>query len=237
MKRNQVTLAVLLAALSFFAAPSGNAALPQSQISAIKKIVADVPAAELAMRASEMLSQANTLEKADVASTTIREVASRRPATILVVVGAMAKAAPELSPMIASEASRLVAEKAAEIAKVAAAAVPQQAGQIAAAVAKVAPKSATKVARAVAVTVPDQAPNIVNLVSRSVPASQPSLVQDSTLGKLTRMSEGAASSSGNQGVITTLPGTISGQPIPQQPPQDAGTPTAGADPQRKYGSP
>jgi len=228
MKRKQVTLAVLLAALSFFAAPSANA-ISQSQVLTIKKTVADVPAAELAARASDLVVQADKLEKEEVAVTTIREVASRRPATIVAVVGAISKKSPEMSVAVATEAAKLVAERATEIAKAAAAASPAQANQIAAAVAKVAPKSASKVTRAVAMVVPDQTPSIVQTVVASVPSAKNEIQKDPTI---TRLSQRMSNNSGGTGIITTRPGTIRGTASPDQPPTDAGTPVQGADPNR-----
>jgi hypothetical protein len=230
MKRNQVTLAVLLAALSFFAAPSASA-MPESQALAIKKIVADVPAAELAAKAANLVVQADKTDRQEVAVTTVREIAAKRPATIVAVVGAISKAAPDLSPVVAAEAAKLVAERAPEIAKAATAGAPAEADQIAAAVAKVTPKSAAKVAGAVVTVVPDQSTKVVDAVLNLVPSAR------DDLSTISRMSQRSASGSGGNGTIITLPGTISGKPAPNVPPVDAGTPTAGADSARKYGSP
>ena len=234
MKRKQVTLAVLLAALSFFAAPSASA-ISQSQVLTIKKTVADVSAAELGARASDLVVQAGKSEKEEVAVATVREVASRRPATIVAVVGAMAKATPEVSVAIAAEAAKLVAERASEIAKAVAAAVPAQANQIAAAVAKVAPKSATKVTRAVASVVPDQTSSIVQNVVASVPSAKGEIQRDATI---TRLSQRMSDNSGGTGIFTTRPGTIRGTDTTQlPPPTDTGSPIAGADEKRHYGQP
>jgi hypothetical protein len=233
MKRKHVTLAVLLAALSFFAAPSATA-IPESQTLAIKKTVATVPAAELAARASDLVAQADKGEKEEVAVTTVREVASKRSATIVAVVGAIAKRSPELSVSVAAEAARLVAERATEIAKAAAAGAPSQADRIAAAVAKVAPKSATKVTRAVASVVPEQTTQIVQSVVSTVPTAKDEIAKDATIS---RLSQRMASDSGQSGIFTTLPGTIRGTPPPNLPPTDAGSPTAGADSNRNYGTP
>jgi hypothetical protein len=232
MKRNQVTLAVLLAALSFFAAPSASA-LPESQVAAIKKTVADTPAAELAAAAADIVAHAAQIDKQEVAVTTVREIASQRAATVIASVGAIAKASHEVSVTVAAEAAKLVAERSAEIAKAAAAADPAHADQIAAAVAKVSPRSAAKVAHAVVTVVPELTPRIIDSVINTVPTARTPIQQDTTI---TRISDKLASQSGNNGVIFTLPGTISGQPIPDQAPTDAGTPTAGADPNR-YHSP
>jgi hypothetical protein len=234
MKRKHVTLAVLLAALSFFAAPSATA-LPQSELLSIKKTVVDTPAAELAARAADLVTQASKADQEEVAVATVRDIAARRPATIVAVVGAISKANSEVSVAVAAEAAKLIAERASEIAKAAAAGAPSQASQIAAAVAKVAPKSATKVTRAVASIVPDQTTKVVETVLSSVPSARADIAKDATL---TRMSQRmAADAGGNSGIITTLPGTINGTPAPNSPPLDVGTPTQGTDPNRKYGTP
>src|SRR5258708_5411780 len=116
MKRNHVTLAVLLAALSFFAAPSASA-ISQSQVLAIRKTVASVPAAEMAAKASDIVNRASALEKKDIAVVTVREIASKRPATVVAVVAAISKIAPEVSAAVAAEAAKVCSNQASEIAK------------------------------------------------------------------------------------------------------------------------
>lgn len=233
MKRNQVTLAVLLAALSFFAAPSANA-ISRSDIVAIKKAVADVPAAEMAATAAQLVSQATAADRQQVAVTAVREIASKRPAVLVAVVAAIAKVAPDVSVAVATEAAKLVGKQAAEIAKAAATGAPEQADKIAAAVAKVSPKAATTVAREVALVAPEQTTRIVEHVLASVPAAQTAISADATI---TRLSQRSAGTQGPTGNITTRPGTISGAPAPVVPPSSVGAPTAGSDPQRRYGSP
>src|SRR5690349_12325335 len=111
MKRNQVTLAVLLAALSFVAAPSASA-LSHSQVVAIKKVVADIPPAEMAAKAAALVSQSAKADRKEVALVTVREIAAKRPATVVAVVAAIAKAAPEVSAVVAAEAAKLAPEQA-----------------------------------------------------------------------------------------------------------------------------
>ncbi len=225
MKRNQVILAVLLAALSFVAAPSASA-LSHSQVLAIKKVVADVPPAEIAAKAATLVTQASNLDRKDVALTAVREIASKRPATIVAVVAAIAKAAPEVSVAVAAEAAKLASDQAVAIAKAAACSAPAQADQIAAAVAKVAPTSAVKVTRTVASVVPDQTPKIVETVVASVPQAKADITADATI---TRMTQRSASVSDGTGIIITVPGTIRGTPPPLVPPTDEGQPINGID--------
>ncbi len=233
MKRNPVTLAVLLAALSFFAAPSASA-ISQQDIQAIKKEVASVPAAETAAKAAQIVSQAAQADRQDVALATIREIISNKPGTLLAVVAAIAKAAPETSAAVAAEAAKLVRDQSAEIAKAAASGAPDHAQEIAAAVAKASPNRATQVARSVSTSVPDQTSLIVEKVIASVPESRTSISKDATL---TRLSQRSSATTGGTGIITTRPGTIRGTPVPNLPPEDTGNPTEGSDPRRRYGTP
>lgn len=233
MKRYKVTLAALLAALSFFAAPFAQA-VSTSQILAIKKTIGDVPAVELAAKSAALVRQADAADRQEVAVLAVREVANQRPAAIIAVVGSLAKTAPDLSALIASEAAKLVAERATEIAKAAAAGAPAQAEKIAAAVAKVAPRSASRVAHAVVLVAPDQSSRIVEGVIASVPSSKTEISRDTTI---TRITERMAAGGGDGGTFTTRPGTISGQSAPNVPPTQESNPVAGADPQRQYGSP
>jgi hypothetical protein len=214
MKRNQVTLAVLLAALSLVAAPSAGA-ISVSQVQAIKRVVAEVAPAEIAAQAADLVSQASAVDRKDVALTTVREVVSKKPATVVAVVGAIAKAAPEVSVAVAEEAAKLVPDESAAIAKAAASSAPAHAQKIAAAVAKAVPASATMVARSVAVVVPDQVVHVSEAVVKSVPAVASEIASDPIMKRLTQRS---ASSPVEIGIITTRPGTIRGTPPPILPP-------------------
>jgi len=230
MKRNQVTLAVLLAALSCFAAPSAKA-ISQYEVRAIKKAVANVPTAEVAAKAAQIVVQANASEKRDVAVVTVREIVSNKPSTVLAVVAAVSKAAPEVSPAVAAEAARICSEQSPEIARAAATSAPGQADEIAAAVAKVTPNSATTVTRTVAFVVPDQSAKVVETVSKAVPTAAQEIKTDATITQLTRSTQRSANNSQGSGVITTIPGTIRGGQIPNTPPTPVGQPIPYGSPQ------
>jgi hypothetical protein len=232
MKRNQVTLAALIAALSFFAASSVGA-ISQSDILTIKRAVAAVPAAEVSAKAVQMVTQASETDREEVALTTIREVVVARPAAVVAVVAAISKAAPEVSVAVAAEAAKLSSGQATEIARAAATGAPAKSDQIAAAVAKVTPKAALKVTRAVASVVPDQTARVIETVVASVPAAKPQIAADAGLQ---RMSQRSAAGPAPTGIIITRGGTIRGT-TPSGTPTDAGDPVEGADSQRLYGTP
>ena len=233
MKRNQVTLAVLLAALSFVAAPSASA-ISVSQVQAIRKVVADVPPPEIAARTADLVIQAPKADRKDVALTAIREVVAKRPATVVPVVAAISKAAPEVSAVVAAEAAKLATDQAAAIAKAAAGGAPSQAEQIAAAVAKAVPGSATQVTRSVATVVPDQVASVSEAVVKSVPTAAKEITADPTIQRLSRRS---SSTPTGPGIITTIPGFISGKSTDGVPPPTEFSPTPGIDSSRPYASP
>lgn len=228
MKRKQVTLAVILAALSCLAAPSALA-ISEADVLTIKKAVATVPGAEISAKAAQLVAQAADKDRKEVALITVREVASKRPGAIIPVIGAIAKAAPEVSVSVAEEAVKLVDYLAPEIAKAAAAGAPAHADKIAAATAKMAPKSATKVTLYVASVVPDQALKVVETVVAMVPAAQTEISNEPSLARLTRRSAG---NQGGSGIITSRPGTIGGGPVPPTPPTQVGPGAPGFDPNR-----
>jgi hypothetical protein len=234
MKRNHVTLAVLLAALSFLATPSASA-ISKSDVQSIQKAVANVPAAELAATAARIISQSSKSDRQEVALTMVREIASKRPATVVTLVAAIAKAAPEVSAAVAAEAAKLSTDQASDIAKAATTSAPAEASKIAAAVAKVVPDSATSVTRSVATLVPDQTVSVKEAVVAAVPTASTSINADATI---TRLSQRSASGTTVTGVITTRPGTIKGTPPPDAPPSAITTPPVeGSDSRRQYGTP
>jgi hypothetical protein len=228
MKRNNVSLAVLLAALSCFGASSANA-LPQSQLVSIKQAVANAPVAELAAQAAQLVTQATKADREEVAVVVVREVVSRKPATAAAVVGAVSKVAPELSATVAAEAAKLSESQAPEIARAATTAAPAHAEKIAAAVAKVAPASSLKIARRAVATTPEQASKIVEAIIAAVPSSRASIASDTAITALARVSQSSASETGGSGVISSRPGTISGLPAPNLPPESVGPPVPGED--------
>jgi hypothetical protein len=223
MKPNQILSALVLVGLC--ATATSTYALPQSQIVSIKQSVATAPVAELPARAAQIVSQASQADQEKVALVTVREAIARRPATAAAVVGAISKVAPEATVAVAAEAARLSSEQASEIARAAATATPAQAHKIAAAVAQAAPTSAVKVTRVVAWAVPQHAWGIVENVVAAVPQAKTQIEQDQTIAAITRSSQSSASQSGGGGVITTIPGTITGLPAPIVPPIPVGPPT------------
>jgi len=227
MKRKHVFLAALVAALSFLAAPSVTA-LPQTQVAAIQKALVMAPAAEIGAKAAELVRQAGKTDREEVALTAVREIVSKRPATVVAVVGSISKIAPEVSAAVAAEASKLAPNQALDIAKAAAANAPAQADSIAAAVAKVAPNSIASSTRDAAI-VPEQSKQVVENVRANINPDATSMA---------RSTQQSSSTNAPSGVIFNKPGTISGRPVPSIIIQLT-NPTQGADASRPvvYGQP
>jgi hypothetical protein len=206
MKRKTLFVAALLAALATFGVSSAQA-LSASRAAAIKKAVANVPAAELAATAASIVATADATEREEVAVETLRVIVSKKPSLAPSVVGAIAKIFPESSATIAAEATVLSNEQASEIVKAATSAAPRHANKIAGAVAKVSPKSATKVTRTAVSLVPSAANQIVENVVTTVPSFRQELQKDPTLRRFSRSS---AAEGQTQGSISSNPGTIRG---------------------------
>ncbi|MBI4326139.1 MAG: hypothetical protein HY674_12875 [Chloroflexi bacterium] len=152
-----IPTAALLVALPTIAISSANA-LPESQVTAIKKAVTGVPAPELAAKAAEIVSQADKQDRLEVGVTVVRAIVALSPASAPVVVAAIAKVAPEIAPAVAAAATQLAPDQAVAIAKAAATAAPAQAVRIATALAEAAPRLAASIAEVVAAAAPNASP-------------------------------------------------------------------------------
>jgi len=143
---------------------------PQQAV--VAKAVEKTPVAELAAKASALVSNARAEDREDVAVAAVQAIVSKHPAVAVPVVAAIAKAAPEVAAKIAAKAAQLSPTQAVSIARVAALNAPKYAAQIAAAVARVAPKSAAAVAEMVMFVVPAAATQVADAVSAAVPEAQ-----------------------------------------------------------------
>jgi hypothetical protein len=240
MKRKTLFVAALLAALATFGVSSAQA-LSASRAAAIKKAVANVPAAELAAKAASIVASSDSAEREEVAVETLRVIVSKKPSLAPSVVGAIAEIFPESSATVAAEATVLSSEQASEIVKAATSAAPHQATKIASAVAKAAPKSAVKVTRTAVTLVPSAADQIVENVVTTLPSFRQEIQRDATVRRFSRSS--SAGQGETQGTISSNPGTIRGI-IPENEdgspllPTQVTTVTPGSDSDRdNYGRP
>ena len=140
-----------------------------------EKILASAAAAELPAKAARLVKQAKA---ADLEVTTIKvgtAALTLRPAAAPAIVGAMARAVPDMAPVAAGTAVTREPKQAAVIARAAAAAAPDQAGKIVVAMCRVVPKECGEVAVAVSQAAPGSTRKILDEVALGVPELMPEI--------------------------------------------------------------
>jgi len=152
-KPNQFALAALLAGLTCVATTPAQA-LTEKEVSAINKTIKAAPAADLPVKAAEMVTQSAKNEKAAVAVAVVRAAIAKKPAIAVSIVSSVVKAAPFTAPAVAAAAAKLAPDQVESIATAAALAAPELADKIVAAIADVYPKAEERVAKAVMLAVP-----------------------------------------------------------------------------------
>src|SRR2546426_4335155 len=152
-KTNQFALAALLTGLTCFAASPAQA-LTEKEVSAINKAIKQAPAADLPVKAAEMVTQSAKKEKEAVAVAVVRAAIAKKPASAVSVVSSVIKAAPFTAPAVAAAAAKLAPDQVEAIAIAAALVAPDLADKIVAAIADVYPKAEERVAKAVMLAVP-----------------------------------------------------------------------------------
>src|SRR5437016_1237812 len=152
-KNNQFVLAALLASLTCFATSPAQA-LTEKEVSTINNTIKEAPAADLPVKAAEMVTQAAKKEKEAVAVAVVRAAITKKPASAVPVVSSVVKAAPATAAAVAAAAARLAPDQIEAIAVAAALAAPELADKIVAAIADVDPKAQERVAKAIILAVP-----------------------------------------------------------------------------------
>src|SRR6266566_15507 len=152
-KNNQFALAALLASLTCFATSPAQA-LTEKEVSTINNTIKEAPAADLPVKAAEMVKQSAKKDKEAVAVAVVRAAIAKKPASAVSVVSSVVKAAPSTAPTVAAAAAKLAPDQLEAIAVAAALAAPELADKIVAAIADVYPKAEERVAKAVMLAVP-----------------------------------------------------------------------------------
>ena len=154
MKKNQrIVVAAVLAAFTCFSVSPAQA-LTEKETAGITQSIKDAPAAELAVTAAEIVTQATKKEKEATAVAVVRAAITRNSASAVSVVSSVVKAAPATAPAVAAAAAKLAPDQIEAIACAAAVLAPELAEKIIAAVAEVDPKAEERVAKAVMLAVP-----------------------------------------------------------------------------------
>jgi len=167
-----------------------------------------VPAAELPAKAAQLVKRAKIDQREAVTVTVVKAAVGMNPAASPAIVGAIARAVPEMASLAAATAATEQPKQAGAIARAATAAAPSMAGQIVAAVCRSVPDSYRAVAIAASQAAPSSGKEILNGVASAMPNLQP-FITDRLAGY-----------SGNPSVPNTLgqfPTTPVTQPVTADP--------------------
>ena len=215
-----LSVAFLVASISF--------AKDVPKTNPFKEVLSPVPAAELPAKAADLVLHAKSRARASTTADVIAAAVGINPAAAPAIVGAIAKAVPDMASVAAGVAAAEQPKQAAAIAKAAAAAAPSQARKIVLAVCRAVPNEYRNIAVAVSEVVPSSSSKeIVKAVASAIPSLQPYIEQtlvasggnvysvSSTLDQVTKLAQ-------------TFP-TVAGTPAssPAGTPGQAGTPGTG----------
>ncbi len=131
--------------------------------------LSSVPAAELPARAAQLVKESKARAREATTINVVKAALGINPAAAPALVGAIARAVPEMAPVAARTAAAEQPKQASAIAKAAAAAAPSQAGKIVAAVCRAVPKEYRSIAIAASEAVPDAGREILNAVASALP--------------------------------------------------------------------
>ena len=134
-----------------------------------EQVLKAVTPAELPAKAAELVKQAKPRECTATTEKVTKAAVSIKPAAAPSIVGAIARAVPDMAAVAAGTAITLQPKQATTIAKAASAAAPIQAAKIVAAICRVVPGQYRQVAIIVARTVPGSANDILIAVASVIP--------------------------------------------------------------------
>jgi hypothetical protein len=137
--------------------------------------LATVPAAELPAKAADLVLQAKPRARQAATVNVVKSAVGINPAASPAIVGAIARAVPQMAAAAASTAASEQPKQASAIAKAAAAAAPAKAGQIVSAVCRAVPNEYQAIAVAVSQAVPAAGKEIVDAVASALPNLKPSI--------------------------------------------------------------
>jgi hypothetical protein len=206
--KTSVVVAVLLLAISAHANGSGIAAPAKINVAAIKASFSELPAVEIPVKASELLSAATKETKIETAKAILKTALEQRPQMAIQLVASLAKASPESASQIATLALAIVPQYGDALIRVAAVNAPAYAAEIAAAAVAAYPASQDQITKWVSLAVPSASAAVANAVERQ-----------STEIQYVRLITEALSQSGTGGNIKSVKETLSriiaGDPVLQ----------------------
>jgi hypothetical protein len=184
---------------------------------AFNEVLAAVPSAELPAKAADLVSHSRARDWHTTTVSVVNSAVGINPVAAPAIVGAIARAVPNMASVAAGAAAELQPKQAAAIAKAAAAAAPSKAGKIVTAVCRAVPNEYRNIAAAVAQAVPGADREIVRAVAAALPGLKPAIdsalagygggvvsVTD-TLDRATKASLGSLTSVPTASTVPTLP--------------------------------
>jgi hypothetical protein len=145
------------------------------KVNAFNEVLAAVPSAELPAKAAGLVSHARARDWHTTTVSVVNSAVGINPVAAPAIVGAIARAVPNMASVAAGAAAELQPKQAAAIAKAAAAAAPSKAGKIVTAVCRAVPNEYRNIAAAVAQVVPGAEREIVRAVAAALPGLKPAI--------------------------------------------------------------
>lgn len=155
-------------ALAIVLAGSVGNAWGDQKIEALRSVLSKVAAAEVPVKAAEIVSKTKTDDRDSVAGEVVKLVVKTHPTMSVATVGLISSKCPENAPSVAATAAKLQPKQATLLAKAAAASAPAQAGAIVRAVCKVV-SNRPEVALAVAEAAPGATMDILDALEDAMP--------------------------------------------------------------------
>jgi hypothetical protein len=142
-----------------------------------QEVLTAVPSAELPAKAADLVLHAKSRDRQATTINVVKAAVAINPAAAPAIVGAIARAVPDMAATAAGTAAAQHPKQASVIAKAAAAAAPAQAGKIVTAVCRAVPNEYRSIAVAVAQVNPAAGKEIVSAVAAARPDLKLSLEQ------------------------------------------------------------
>jgi trimeric autotransporter adhesin len=163
---------LVLCVLAVFVFPSSAA---DSVGKPVAQALSAAPMAELPAKSADLVKSARARDRSFVTVDVVEAALAINANTAPAVVGAIARAVPEMASIAAGKAAELLPKRAREIARAAASAAPSKAGKIAAAVCRAAPAEYRNVAVAIAQVAPASGMDILQEVAAVFPELKPAI--------------------------------------------------------------
>jgi hypothetical protein len=170
------TIVAIVLSVAFLTA-FNSFAKDASKASPFNETLAAAPAAELPATAADLVTQAKSRDRQATTINVVKSAVTINPAASPAIVGAIARAVPDMAPTAAGTAAAQLPKQAAAIAKAAAAAAPSKAGKIVVAVCRAVPNEYRNIAVAVSEAVPGSGKDILNAVAAALPGLKPGIEQ------------------------------------------------------------